>query len=134
VDCPWKPGDILPATAPQRLSRRPQLPASGGCSADKHDMLRILRIFHLWNAIWFLILYIWWPWQNVHQLFFGVMFLSTMFTKKLQDPRSLWHSQWWLLKSVLLMVGALVISTLAPAYWIQLYGLFPCQLAILQCN
>ena len=47
MDCPLKPGDIFPATAPQRLSRRPQLPASGGCSADKHDMLRILRIFHL---------------------------------------------------------------------------------------
>lgn len=57
MDCPWKSGDILAATASQRLSRWPQLSSSGWCSTDQHDMLRILRMFRLWNAIWFLILY-----------------------------------------------------------------------------
>ncbi|KAG2582466.1 hypothetical protein PVAP13_6KG110870 [Panicum virgatum] len=54
-------------------------------------------------------------------LFFSIMFFSTMHTRKVHDHRNSWHSQWWIVKGVLLM-GCFMISKLAPSYWIELYG------------
>ncbi|PUZ43402.1 hypothetical protein GQ55_8G006300 [Panicum hallii var. hallii] len=49
------------------------------------------------------------------------MFLSTVCTRKVHDRRNSWHCQWWLAKIVLL-VGSIMISTVAPSELIQLYG------------
>ncbi|RRT75321.1 hypothetical protein BHE74_00019677 [Ensete ventricosum] len=56
-------------------------------------------------------------------LFFFVMFLSTMGTKKLEDSRNLWHSEWWPAK-IIIWIGFMVVPFFIPSAFIQLYGKF----------
>uniref|UniRef100_A0A0D9UXJ2 Serine incorporator n=1 Tax=Leersia perrieri TaxID=77586 RepID=A0A0D9UXJ2_9ORYZ len=55
------------------------------------------------------------------QLFFFMMFLSTMRTRKMHDRRNSWHSEWWPAKIVLWM-GFTVVPFFLPSQLIQLYG------------
>lgn len=54
-------------------------------------------------------------------LFFFVMFLSTVRTRKTHDRRNSWHSEWWPAKIVLWM-GFTVVPFFLPSPLIQLYG------------
>ncbi|KAJ4818632.1 Serinc-domain containing serine and sphingolipid biosynthesis protein [Rhynchospora pubera] len=54
-------------------------------------------------------------------LFFFVMFLSTVNTKKVQDWRNSWHSEWWPAK-IILWLGFMAIPFFIPSAFIQLYG------------
>uniref|UniRef100_A0A0D9UXJ4 Serine incorporator n=1 Tax=Leersia perrieri TaxID=77586 RepID=A0A0D9UXJ4_9ORYZ len=54
-------------------------------------------------------------------LFFFMMFLSTMRTRKMHDRRNSWHSEWWPAKIVLWM-GFTVVPFFLPSQLIQLYG------------
>ncbi|XP_010925321.1 uncharacterized protein [Elaeis guineensis] len=54
-------------------------------------------------------------------LFFFVMFLSTAGTKKLDDPRNSWHSEWWPAKIIMWMVF-MAVPFFIPSAFIQLYG------------
>ncbi|THU61058.1 hypothetical protein C4D60_Mb07t19280 [Musa balbisiana] len=56
-------------------------------------------------------------------LFFFVMFLSTMGTKKLEDSRNLWHSEWWPAK-IIIWIVFMVVPFFIPSAFIQLYGKF----------
>ncbi|CAL9061211.1 unnamed protein product [Musa banksii] len=56
-------------------------------------------------------------------LFFFVMFLSTMGTKKLEDSRNLWHSEWWPAK-IIIWIVSMVVPFFIPSAFIQLYGKF----------
>ncbi|WMV48164.1 hypothetical protein MTR67_041549 [Solanum verrucosum] len=55
--------------------------------------------------------------------FFLVMFLTTCFTSKLYDVRNVWHSGWWILKFLMLIIFT-VIPFFVPSDYIQLYGEF----------
>ncbi|XP_042398429.1 probable serine incorporator isoform X1 [Zingiber officinale] len=54
-------------------------------------------------------------------LFFFLMFLSTVGTKKLEDTRNNWHSEWWPVK-IVLWIGFMVIPFFIPSAFVQLYG------------
>ncbi|KAJ1282287.1 hypothetical protein BS78_03G040300 [Paspalum vaginatum] len=54
-------------------------------------------------------------------LFFFVMFLSTVKTRKVHDCRNSWHSEWWPAK-VVLWLGLTAVTFLAPSPLVQLYG------------
>ncbi|GAB4832948.1 hypothetical protein Ancab_006968 [Ancistrocladus abbreviatus] len=54
-------------------------------------------------------------------IFFFIMFLSTVGTSKLHDPRDSWHSGWWSAKLVLCVIFML-LPFLVPPPVIQLYG------------
>ncbi|GFP94454.1 serine incorporator 3 [Phtheirospermum japonicum] len=54
-------------------------------------------------------------------IFFFLMFLSTCNTRKLDEARNAWHSGWWAMKFVLLLIS-LVIPFFIPSDYIQLYG------------
>jgi hypothetical protein len=54
-------------------------------------------------------------------LFFFVMFLSTVNTRKVHDCRNSWHSEWWPAKLVL-WLGLTAVTFLAPSPLVQLYG------------
>ncbi|XP_072964541.1 uncharacterized protein [Typha angustifolia] len=56
-------------------------------------------------------------------LFFFVMFLSTVNTRKLEDHRTNWHSEWWPAK-IILWLGFMALPFLIPSAFIQLYGKF----------
>uniref|UniRef100_K3ZLM8 Serine incorporator n=1 Tax=Setaria italica TaxID=4555 RepID=K3ZLM8_SETIT len=58
--------------------------------------------------------------NNMH-IFFLVMFFSTMYTSKVQDPRNSWHCQWWPAK-IILLAGSIMVSTFTPSSLIQIYG------------
>lgn len=49
------------------------------------------------------------------------MFLSTVHTSKLQEPRNVWHSGWWSVKIVLL-ITLTIVPFLVPSAFIQIYG------------
>ncbi|XP_038986395.1 probable serine incorporator isoform X2 [Phoenix dactylifera] len=53
--------------------------------------------------------------------FFFVMFLSTAGTKKLDDPRNSWHSEWWPAK-IIMWMGFIAVPFFIPSAFIQLYG------------
>ncbi|KAA8523093.1 hypothetical protein F0562_009516 [Nyssa sinensis] len=53
--------------------------------------------------------------------FYFTMFLSTVGTSKLHEPRELWHSGWWTTK-ILLMIALMVLPFFVPSAAIQLYG------------
>ncbi|XP_073110990.1 uncharacterized protein [Elaeis guineensis] len=55
--------------------------------------------------------------------FFFVMFLSTAGTKKLDDPRNSWHSEWWPVK-IIMWMGFMAVPFFIPTAFIQLYGWF----------
>ncbi|XP_027165934.1 probable serine incorporator [Coffea eugenioides] len=54
-------------------------------------------------------------------IFFFGMFLTTCNTKKLHQARNQWHSGWWALKFVILIIS-LVIPFFVPSDYIQVYG------------
>lgn len=54
-------------------------------------------------------------------LFFFMMFLSTVNTRKVHDCRNSWHSEWWPVK-ILLWMGFTAVPFFAPSQLIQLYG------------
>ncbi|RLM92222.1 putative serine incorporator [Panicum miliaceum] len=54
-------------------------------------------------------------------LFFFVMFLSTVNTRKVHECRNSWHSEWWPAK-VVLWLGLTTVTFLAPSPLVQLYG------------
>ncbi|XP_062194665.1 uncharacterized protein LOC133897016 isoform X2 [Phragmites australis] len=54
-------------------------------------------------------------------LFFFVMFLSTVNTRKVQDCRNSWHSDWWPAK-IVLWIGFTAIPFLAPSPLVEFYG------------
>ncbi|KAJ8480219.1 hypothetical protein OPV22_023946 [Ensete ventricosum] len=56
-------------------------------------------------------------------LFFFVMFLSTVGTKKLEDSRNFWHSEWWPAK-IIIWIGFMVVPFFMPSAFIELYGKF----------
>ncbi|TVU21514.1 hypothetical protein EJB05_31154 [Eragrostis curvula] len=59
--------------------------------------------------------------QIFSQLFFVVMFLSTVKARKVHDWRNSWHSEWWPAKLVL-WLGFTAIAFFAPSPLVQLYG------------
>ncbi|KAK3436510.1 hypothetical protein EUGRSUZ_C01067 [Eucalyptus grandis] len=52
---------------------------------------------------------------------FLIMFLSTVCTSKLQEPRNAWHSGWWSVKTVLL-ITLIIVPFLVPSAFIRIYG------------
>ncbi|XP_031113441.1 probable serine incorporator isoform X1 [Ipomoea triloba] len=54
-------------------------------------------------------------------IFFFAMFLLTCYTRKLCEARNAWHSGWWILKFVILIV-CLAVPFFIPSDYIQLYG------------
>ncbi|GMH04630.1 hypothetical protein Nepgr_006470 [Nepenthes gracilis] len=54
-------------------------------------------------------------------IFFFIMFLSTVGTSKLHDPRDSWHSGWWSVKLILCIIF-MVLPFLVPPTIIELYG------------
>ncbi|KAL5702581.1 hypothetical protein ACHQM5_027783 [Ranunculus cassubicifolius] len=54
-------------------------------------------------------------------IFFVLMFLTTMTTTKVYEARNTWHSQWWSIKFVLLIIS-LGIPFFCPSPFIQYYG------------
>jgi hypothetical protein len=62
--------------------------------------------------------------MNLFQLFFFVMFLSTVNTRKVHECRNSWHSEWWPAK-VVLWLGLTAVTFLAPSPLVQLYGQSP---------
>ncbi|KAL7177494.1 hypothetical protein ACSBR2_030785 [Camellia fascicularis] len=54
-------------------------------------------------------------------IFFFTMFLTTCNTSKLYETRNTWHSRWWPLKFIMLIVS-LTIPFFLPLNLIQLYG------------
>lgn len=54
-------------------------------------------------------------------IFFFIMFISTAGTKKLDDPRNSWHSEWWPAKIVLWII-LMATPFCVPSAFIQLYG------------
>ncbi|KAG8369736.1 hypothetical protein BUALT_Bualt14G0044800 [Buddleja alternifolia] len=54
-------------------------------------------------------------------IFFFLMFVTTCNTRKLHEVRNIWHSGWWTLKFILLLIS-FVIPFFIPTDYIQLYG------------
>ncbi|GER31381.1 serinc-domain containing serine and sphingolipidbiosynthesis protein [Striga asiatica] len=54
-------------------------------------------------------------------IFFFIMFLTTANTRKLHEVRHTWHSGWWGLKFILLLIS-FMIPFFIPSDYIQLYG------------
>ncbi|KAH1035089.1 hypothetical protein GLYMA_20G078900v4 [Glycine max] len=58
---------------------------------------------------------------GVLRIFFLVMFLTTVKTRKLCEHQNLWHSGWWEVKSVLLLVS-MALPFFFPSELVQIYG------------
>ncbi|KAJ9168389.1 hypothetical protein P3X46_019919 [Hevea brasiliensis] len=54
-------------------------------------------------------------------VFFMIMFVSTVRTSKLQDPRDVWHSGWWFAK-IVLWIALTILTFFIPSTFIRLYG------------
>ncbi|PIA36115.1 hypothetical protein AQUCO_03400194v1 [Aquilegia coerulea] len=54
-------------------------------------------------------------------IFFFLMFLTTLKTRKLYEARNAWHSRWWTIKFVLMFIS-LTIPFFCPSFFIQYYG------------
>ncbi|KAL3506303.1 hypothetical protein ACH5RR_031685 [Cinchona calisaya] len=54
-------------------------------------------------------------------IFFCTMFLTTCNTSKLYQARNTWHSGWWVLKFIILIIS-LVVPFFIPSDYIQIYG------------
>ncbi|KAG5539521.1 hypothetical protein RHGRI_019911 [Rhododendron griersonianum] len=54
-------------------------------------------------------------------IFFFIMFVTTCSTSKLHETRNIWHSRWWPLKFIMLVVS-LIIPFFVHSDFIQLYG------------
>lgn len=60
---------------------------------------------------------------TISQIFYFIMFLSTVGTTKLNDPRDSWHSGWWSAK-ILMLIALMVLPFFVPSAFIQFYGEF----------
>ncbi|KAL5542490.1 hypothetical protein UlMin_010200 [Ulmus minor] len=58
---------------------------------------------------------------GVLRIYFFLMFLTTIGTKKLYEIRNKWHSGWWTLK-LFLLIMSLVVPILVPSDFILIYG------------
>lgn len=56
------------------------------------------------------------------QVFFMIMFVSTVGTSKLWDPRDAWHSGWWFAK-IVLWIALTILTFFIPSTIIRLYGM-----------
>ncbi|XP_039138648.1 membrane protein TMS1-like [Dioscorea cayenensis subsp. rotundata] len=62
-------------------------------------------------------------------IFFSFMFFTTLGTRKLNQIRNSWHSNWWILKLVLYLLSVMV-SFLIPDVYIHIYG----EIATYRCR
>lgn len=56
------------------------------------------------------------------QIFYIIMFLTTVGTSKLHGRRDAWHSGWWSAK-IILWIALTIITFLVPSAFFQIYGL-----------
>ncbi|CAI9117941.1 OLC1v1019433C2 [Oldenlandia corymbosa var. corymbosa] len=54
-------------------------------------------------------------------IFFFTLFLTTLNTSKVYEARNKWHSGWWILKCVILIISV-VIPFFIPSDYVQIYG------------
>ncbi|KAJ7979719.1 Serinc-domain containing serine and sphingolipid biosynthesis protein [Quillaja saponaria] len=54
-------------------------------------------------------------------IFFFVMFLTTLKTRKLYEARNGWHSRWWVVKFLLLVIS-MAVPFFFPSDVVQIYG------------
>ncbi|KAM0938972.1 putative serine incorporator/TMS membrane protein [Dioscorea sansibarensis] len=54
-------------------------------------------------------------------IFFSFMFFTTLGTRKLNQIRNSWHSNWWILKLILYLLSV-TVSFLIPDVYIHIYG------------
>ncbi|KAL0349084.1 UNVERIFIED_CONTAM: hypothetical protein Sangu_1136200 [Sesamum angustifolium] len=78
----------------------PVLPYSRACGAEERECYHTMGVL---------------------RIFFFLMFVTTCNTRKLDEKRNAWHSGWWALKFVLLLIS-FVIPFFIPTDYIQLYG------------
>ncbi|KAF7112889.1 hypothetical protein RHSIM_RhsimUnG0182000 [Rhododendron simsii] len=59
--------------------------------------------------------------KQLLNIFFFIMFVTTCNTSKLHETRNMWHSRWWPVKFIMLVVS-LIIPFFVPSDFVQLYG------------
>ncbi|KAL7105671.1 hypothetical protein ACP275_07G058500 [Erythranthe tilingii] len=84
----------------------PMLPYSKACGAEERECYHTMGVLRVSLGCF---------------IFFFLMFITTCDTRKLYNVRNAWHSGWWALKFVLLLVS-FVIPFFIPSDYIQLYG------------
>lgn len=58
------------------------------------------------------------------QMFFSLMFLTTIGTSSTRDIRDAWHAGWWPVKTIL-WITLIAVPFLIPPQYIGIYGVFP---------
>ena len=58
------------------------------------------------------------------QMFFFLMFLTTVGTSSTRDIRDAWHAGWWPVKTIL-WITLIAAPFLIPPQYIEIYGVFP---------
>jgi hypothetical protein len=86
---------------------------SGVLNVDKKPMLQICVFVSLLRKLD--------PLLSFMQIFFLLMYLTTVGTSSTNDIRDAWHAGWWPIKS-LLWVALMVVPFLIPSSFIQYYG------------
>lgn len=84
----------------------PMLPYSRACGAEEQECYHTMGVLRVSLGCF---------------IFFFIMFLTTCNTRKLYQVRNGWHSGWWGLKSVMLLIS-FVIPFFIPSDYIQIYG------------
>ncbi|KAL0388277.1 UNVERIFIED_CONTAM: Serine incorporator 2 [Sesamum radiatum] len=84
----------------------PVLPYSRACGAEERECYHTMGVLRVSLGCF---------------IFFFLMFVTTCNTRKLHEKRNAWHSGWWALKFVLLLIS-FVIPFFIPTDYIQLYG------------
>lgn len=88
-------------------------------------VFQILQIQHSFSDSTNSIFFLSWEWASLTnriQIYFFLMFLTTFKTRKLHEGGNSWHSGWWGLKSLLLIIS-MVLPIFFPAGFIQIYGM-----------
>ncbi|CAA0816703.1 Serinc-domain containing serine and sphingolipid biosynthesis protein [Striga hermonthica] len=84
----------------------PMLPYSKACGAEEQECYHTMGVLRVSFGCF---------------IFFFIMFLTTANTRKLHEVRNTWHSGWWGLKFILLLIS-FMIPFFIPSDYIQLYG------------
>ncbi|KAL3828338.1 hypothetical protein ACJIZ3_017140 [Penstemon smallii] len=84
----------------------PMLPYSKACGAEEEECYHTMGVLRVSLGCF---------------IFFFLMFLSTCYTKKLNEVRNAWHSGWWAMKLVMLLIS-FVIPFFIPTDYVQIYG------------
>ncbi|KAK6117383.1 hypothetical protein DH2020_048901 [Rehmannia glutinosa] len=84
----------------------PMLPYSKACGAEERECNHTMGVLRVSLGCF---------------VFFFLMFVTTCNTRKLYEVRNTWHSGWWTMKFVLLLIS-FVIPFFIPSDYIQLYG------------